>query len=136
MSSLNYVVWLVLGFALALAFVVVYNLNNINITERTREIATLKVLGFYPKETYVYVYRENIVLTGLGIIIGLILGKGLLTFIMNAIQVDFVTFKQQIFPHSYLVAIIVTFLLTILVNLILRNKIDYINMAESLNSGE
>lgn len=136
MSSLNYVVWLVLGFALALAFVVVYNLNNINITERTREIATLKVLGFYPKETYVYVYRENIVLTGLGIIVGLILGKGLLTFIMNAIQVDFVTFKQQIFPHSYLVAIIVTFLLTILVNLILRNKIDYINMAESLNSGE
>ena len=136
MSSLNYVVWLVLGFAIALAFVVVYNLNNINITERAREIATLKVLGFYPNETYIYVYRENITLTGIGIVAGLFLGKWLLTFVMNAITVDFVTFKQQIFPQSYLMAVIATFLLTILVNLILRNKIDYINMAESLNSGE
>ncbi len=136
MSSLNYVVWLVLAFAIALAFVVVYNLNNINITERTREIATLKVLGFYPKETYVYVYRENIFLTGLGIFVGLFLGKWLLTFVMGAIQVDFVSFKQQIFPQSYLIAVGLTFLLTILVNFMLRNKIDYINMAESLNSGE
>lgn len=136
MISLDYVIWLVLGFALALAFVVVYNLNNINITERAREIATLKVLGFYPKETHAYVYRENIILTTLGIITGLLLGNWLLTFIMNQIQVDFVSFKQQISPISFLVAIIITFLITILVNQILRGKIDKINMTESLSSGE
>lgn len=136
MTSLNYVIWVVLGFAIALAFVVVYNLNNINITERTREIATLKVLGFYPDETYVYVYRENIFLTSLGILVGLFIGKGLLTFIMHEIQVDFVVFKTQIFPESYLIAIVVTFLITILVNRMLKGKIDSINMAESLNSGE
>ena len=136
MTSLNYVIWVVLAFALALAFVVVYNLNNINITERTHEIATLKVLGFYPKETYIYVFRENIILTAIGILFGLILGKGLLIFIMNEIQVDFVAFKLQVFPESYLTAVIVTFLLTVLVNRMLKGKIDNINMTESLNSGE
>ncbi len=136
MQSLNYVIWVVLAFALALAFVVVYNLNNINITERTREIATLKVLGFYPKESYIYVYRENIILTAIGILLGLILGKVLLTFIMSEIQVDFIAFKLQVFPESYIAAIIVTFLLTLLVNRMLKGKIDNINMASSLNSGE
>lgn len=136
MISLDYVIWLVLGFALALAFVVVYNLNNINITERAYEIATLKVLGFYQNETHSYVFRENLFLTALGIFVGLILGNSLLTFIMAQIQVDFVSFKQQIFPLSFLVAIIITFLLTILVNWILRGKIDKIDMTESLNSGE
>lgn len=136
MKSLDYVVWLVLGFALALAFVVVYNLNNINITERAHEIATLKVLGFYPKETHSYVYRENIFLTALGIFVGLLLGNCLLTWIMKQIQVDFVSFKQQIFPQSFLIASITTFLLTILVNWILRGKIDRIDMTDSLNSGE
>lgn len=136
MISLDYVIWLVLGFALALAFVVVYNLNNINITERAYEIATLKVLGFYPNETHSYVFRENLFLTALGIFAGLILGNGLLTFIMTQIQVDFVSFKLQIFPMSFLIAIIITFLLTILVNWILRGKIDKIDMTESLSSGE
>lgn len=136
MTSLNYVIWIVLGFAVALALIVVYNLNNINITERTREIATLKVLGFYEKETHVYVFRENLVLTAVGIFIGLFLGRGLLTFIMGQIKVDFVTFKQQIFPQSYIISVVVTFLITIGVNLILSKKIDKINMAESLNSGE
>ena len=136
MKSLDYVVWLVLGFALALAFVVVYNLNNINITERAHEIATLKVLGFYPKETHSYVSRENIFLTELGIFVGLLLGNCLLTWIMKQIQVDFVSFKQQIFPQSFLIASITTFLLTILVNWILRGKIDRIYMTDSLNSGE
>ena len=132
MQSINYNILLVLACAMALALVVIYNLNNINITERTREIATLKVLGFYPNETYSYVYRENIVITAIGILVGLGLGKILHTFIMNQLQVDFVSFKQQVFPLSYFIAIIVTFLLTIIVNRILRGKIDNINMAESL----
>lgn len=136
MQSLDFIVWLVIACAGALAFVVIYNLNNINITERGREIATLKVLGFYQDETGAYVFRETITLTLIGGILGLVMGKFLHVFIMNEIKVEMVSFKQQIYGISYLIALLATFLVTLLVNWMLRRKIDIINMAESLKSVE
>lgn len=136
MQSLDSIIWLVIACAGALGFVVIYNLNNINITERSREIATLKVLGFYQDETGAYVFRETITLTLIGGILGLILGKLLHMFIMNEIKVEMVSFKQQIFGVSYIISLLTTFIITFLVNLMLRKKINKINMAESLKSVE
>jgi putative ABC transport system permease protein len=136
MSSLDSVIWLVFICAGALGFVVIYNLNNINITERSREIATIKVLGFYQNETASYVFRETISLAIIGALFGLGLGKLLHMFIMNKINVEMVSFKEQIFGLSYLIAFVATLALTLLVNLMLKKKIDRINMAESLKSVE
>lgn len=136
MQSLDSVIWLVIACAGALGFVVIYNLNNINITERGREIATLKVLGFYQDETGAYVFRETITLTFIGGILGLVMGKLLHIFIMNEIKVEMVSFKQQIFGVSYLISLLATFVVTFLVNWMLRRKIEKINMAESLKSVE
>ena len=136
MSSLDYIVLIVIISAAGLAFVVLYNLTNINITERIREIATIKVLGFYPGETAQYVFRENIVLTFFGMLVGLGLGILLHRFVMAQIVVDMVYFKQEIKPMSYLYAIVLTFLFTFLVNLVMRRKLEHINMAESLKSVE
>lgn len=136
MSSLDSVVLLVVACAVALSFVVGYNLININITERVREIATIKVLGFYRKETYVYVFRESLILTVLGAIVGIPLGIWLHSFIMNAITVDFVAFQIRIAPVSFVIAVAVTILVTLIVNAMLSRKIDKINMAESLKSVE
>ena len=115
---------------------VLYNLTNINITERIREIATLKVLGFYQNETAQYVFRENIVLTFLGMLVGLGLGILLHRFVMAQIIVDLVHFKVNITPLSYVYSIVLTFLFTFLVNLVMRRKLEKINMAESLKSVE
>jgi len=136
MKSMDYIIWLVIICACALGFVVIYNLNNINITERNREIATIKVLGFYSRETKAYVYRETIILTFIGTMLGLGLGKLLHGFIMQQIKVEAVSFKVQIFASSYLISVLVTFMITLLVNLILMKKIERINMAESLKSVE
>lgn len=136
MSSLDTVIWLVIACAGALGFVVIYNLNNINITERSREIATLKVIGFYQNETGSYVFRETIALTFIGGLLGLGLGKLLHMFIMNEIKVEMVSFKEQIFALSYLIAFLATFVVTFIVNWMLRKKIERVNMAESLKSVE
>jgi len=136
MQSLDYIIWLVIACAGTLGFVVIYNLNNINIMERNREIATLKVLGFYPWETRSYVFRETIILTVIGCIFGLGFGKLLHEFVMDQINIEMVSFKKQIFGLSYLIAVIVTFMITFLVNLMLQKKIEKINMAESLKSIE
>ncbi|HHW49057.1 MAG TPA: hypothetical protein GXX14_10645 [Clostridiaceae bacterium] len=136
MQSLNYIIWLVIACAGALGFVVIYNLNNINITERSREIATIKVLGFYAGETESYVFRETIILTVIGSFLGLGFGKLLHEFVMDQIKVEAVSFKERIFGTSYLIALLVTFAITFLVNMMLKKKIDRINMAESLKSVE
>lgn len=136
MQSLDAIIWLVILCAGALGFVVIYNLNNINITERSREIATIKVIGFYSRETKEYVFRETVILTVIGSLLGLGLGKLLHSFIMDQIKVEAISFKEQIFASSYLIALIVTFMITFLVNLILRRKIERINMTESLKSVE
>lgn len=136
MESLNYVIILVVVCAGALAFIVLYNLTNINITERIREIATIKVLGFYPNETSAYVFRENIFLTGISAFVGLLLGKLLLTFIIDQIQVDLMCFNDQIAPLSYLLAFILTFVFSALVSIAMYRKLDQVSMTESLKSIE
>ena len=136
LSSLDYIVILVTGCAAALAFIVLYNLTNINITERLREIATIKVLGFYRGETAAYIFRENMILTGIGAVAGLFLGKLLHAFVMSQIKVDMVHFDAIVRPVSYLGSILLTFLFAVLVALFMRRKLDRINMAESLKSVE
>ena len=134
MSSMNYIVFVVIGCAAALAFIVLYNLNNINITERIREIATIKVLGFYRNETSSYVFRENMVLTAMGCGLGLILGKLLHFYVMYQVDIDMISFDVHIKTISYLLSILLTFAFTWIVNRIMAGKLDRINMAESLKS--
>ncbi len=136
MTSLDSIILLVIACAVTLGFVVIYNLNNINITERSREIATIKVIGFYDIESRDYVYRETIILTIFGALLGLVLGKLLHTFIMNQINVEAVSFKEQVFASSYLIAFVITIVLSAIVNLMFRKKIENINMTESLKSVE
>lgn len=136
MSMLNAVVWLVIGSAAALAFIVLFNLSNINITERVREIATIKVLGFYPRETGAYVFRENLILTLMGIVVGLPLGVWLHSFVMAQINVDMVAFAVNIKTISYGLAFGIVLLFLIFVDLVMRRKIEAIDMAESLKSIE
>ena len=127
---------LVVACAMALSLVVSYNLCNINITERQREIATIKVLGFYPKETYSYVFRETMALTAMGVVVGLPLGKWFHSFVINQVQVDMVSFHIRISLLSYALAVVITFVTIMLVEMLLRGKINKIHMAESLKSVE
>ena len=136
MDSLNYVVVLIIVCAGALAFIVLYNLTNINITERLREIATIKVLGFYRNETASYVFRENLILTGLGALAGLVMGKYLHSFVMSQIDIDMITFDVHIAPMSILYSIILTFVFAVFVCGVMNRKLDAINMAESMKSIE
>lgn len=136
MESMNYIVALIICCAAALAFIVLFNLGNINISERVREIATLKVLGFYPRETGAYVFRENMVLSMMGIILGIPLGKLLHRFVMLQIKIDMVSFEINIRPQSYLYSVIAVLGFTLCVDIIMRQKINKINMAESLKSIE
>lgn len=134
MGSMNYIVLVIICCAAALAFIVLYNLNNINITERIREIATIKVLGFYKKETNSYVFRENMVLTGIGCLAGLGLGKLLHMYVMHEVVIDMVSFDIHVKGVSYLFGIILTFAFNWIVNRIMTGKLEKINMAESLKS--
>ena len=136
MQSMDYIVILVIVAAGALAFIVLYNLTNINITERIREIATIKVLGFYPKETSAYVFRENFFLTAISAIVGIFLGKLLHGFVMSQISIDTIFFDIIILPKSYVFAVILTFVFAIIVNFAMYFKLEKINMTESLKSIE
>ncbi len=136
MESMNYIVALIIVCAGSLAFIVLYNLTNINITERIREIATIKVLGFYAKETADYVFRENLALTAIGAVVGLLLGKWLHWFVMYNINIDMISFKTLITPVSYLLSLLFTFGFALLVNGLMYFKLEKINMAESLKSIE
>lgn len=136
MGSLDYIVLLVILCAGALAFIVIYNLTNINITERIREIATIKVLGFYPGETAAYVFRENVVLTAIGALIGQGLGVLLHRFVMSQIRVDMVSFDVRVLPASFLKSIALTFVFMAVVDVFMYLKLERIDMAESLKSIE
>lgn len=120
----------------ALAFVVLYNLTNVNITERIREIATLKVLGFYDKEVSSYVFRENNILSVMGAVIGLGLGVALCQFIIQTAEIDEVMFGRNIHPLSFLWAFLITVAFSLIVNLIMRRDLKKISMVESLKSVE
>ncbi len=136
MDGLLVVVAAIILCAGLLAFIVLYNLTNINISERIREIATIKVLGFYPKEAAQYVFRENLILTGAGAVFGLGLGVALHAFVMNAIKVDMMYFKPHISFLSFAVSIVITFVFAAVVNAIMRRRIDNIDMAGALKSIE
>ena len=120
----------------ALAFIVLYNLTNINITERIREIATIKVLGFYAGETAQYVFRENILLTAIAAVVGLPLGKALHTFVLSQVKVDALSFHMYISPLSYILGIVITFVFAFMVSLVMQRKLAKVSMTESLKSIE
>ena len=134
LNSMNYIVALIIGCAGVLAFVVLFNLGNINISERVREIATLKVLGFYPRETSSYVFRENMVLSMMGMVLGLPLGVLFHHFIIQQIKIDMVSFRIYIRPVSFLFSVLTVLCFTVFVDLMMRRKIEGIHMAESLKS--
>ncbi len=134
MSSLDYVIVVIIGCAAALAFIVLYNLTNINITERIREIATIKVLGFYKNETATYVFRENVALTAIGAFVGLFVGKVFHAFVMSCINIDLVAFDVRIRPISYVYSVALTFVFAWVVNWFMSGKLEKISMTESLKS--
>ena len=136
MESVDYAVILIICCAAALAFVVLYNLTNINITERLRELATLKVLGFYDRELSAYVYRENVLLTVFGVALGLVMGKFLHQWLVLTVEIDMVMFGRQARPMSYLYAVGLTVLFSALVNLAARRRLRRIDMVESLKTVE
>ena len=120
----------------ALAFVVVYNLTNINITEREKELATIKVLGFYDSEVAGYVYRETAALTLIGTGVGLVLGMALHQFVIRTAEIDMVMFGRAVYPPSYLYAAVLTVLFSVLVNLVMYRKLKNISMVESMKAPE
>ena len=136
LSSVNMVVVVLVVAAAALAFIVLYNLTNINITERRREIASLKVLGFTPREVDAYIFREIGLLTLLGASLGLVLGVFMEAFVVVTAEVDLVMFGREIHPPSFIGAFLLTFVFTALVMLVMRGKLARIDMAESLKSVE
>lgn len=136
LGALDSVIVVLIISAGALAFVVLYNLNNINITERKRELATLKVLGFYNNEISAYVYRENIILTILGALFGMILGKVLHQFIIVTVEIESVMFGRNIDPSSFLYGFLLTVAFSCIVNGAMYFKLKKINMVESLKSVE
>ncbi|MFZ5975642.1 MAG: FtsX-like permease family protein [Bacillota bacterium] len=136
LKSLNTVVLVLILSAGCLAFVVVYNLTNINICERQRELATMKVLGFNNKEVSNFVYRENLVLTIIGVILGLGLGIVLHGLVVQAAEVDIVMYGKNILPMSYLYSVIITFAFTLLVNFAMYFRLKSISMVDSLKSVE
>ena len=136
MTAMGYVVAMVIAFSGALAFVVLYNLTNISIIERVREIATVKVLGFFPRETAAFVFRETALLTVLGALLGLPLGRALHRFVMAQIRVDLIYFTPRIAPGSCLRSLLFTFLFVVIVDLFMYFRLERIHMAEALKSIE
>ena len=136
LGALDSVIAVLIISAGMLAFVVLYNLNNISITERQRELATLKVLGFYNKEVTMYVYRENILLTFLGALFGIVLGKILHRFIIVTVEIESVMFGRNIDLSSFVYAFLLTLLFSLLVNGAMYFKLKKIDMVESLKSVE
>lgn len=135
-SCLNYIIWLIVLFSGALSFIVIFNLTNINLAERSREIATVEVLGFYPKETRSYVLWENMVISVLAGFIGLPGGWMFTRFVLGRILLDDMTFPFVINGISYLLALLCTMIFAAVVNLFMRRSIAGIQMAESLKAVE
>ncbi|HCM89377.1 MULTISPECIES: ABC transporter permease [Vagococcus] len=136
MGSLNIVVWVLIVSAAMLAFIVLYNLTNINISERIRELSTIKVLGFYNKEVTMYVYRENNILTFLGILLGCILGKLLHGFVLQTAEVDMMMFPPDIHWISYLYSALLTILFSLVVMFFMHRRLTKVDMIEALKSNE
>ena len=136
LGSLNYVVIILIVSAALLAFVVLYNLANINIGERIREIATLKVLGFYNKEVDNYISKETRIFTAIGIIFGMFAGYILCNFLISTCEVEICRFVKEIKPLSYLYSILITIFFTFIVNIVVHKALKKVDMIESLKSVE
>lgn len=136
LGVLNYVVLVLIAGSALLTLVVMMNLTNINIEERKRELATLRVLGFTDKESYDYLFRENNLLAMIGALAGLLLGKYMHAFIIRTVEVDLVMFIREVEPMSYVYAFVMTMLFSFGVNRLMRRKIREIDMVESLKSAE
>ena len=136
LSCLDYIILMVVLFSGALAFIVIYNLTNINLAERSREIATVQVLGFYPKETESYVLRENLALSVIASFIGLPLGILFHRVVMDLILIELLQFPRVIEPKSYVLSVICTIFFAWVVNLFMKRQIAKIPMAESLKAVE
>ena len=136
MKSLDMVVYVVILSAALLAFIVLYNLTNINITERIREIATIKVLGFNQLEVTQYVFRENIFMTAVAAVLGIPLGKWLLGFVIDNIVVKMIYFEPRLSSSDYAIAVVLTFVFALAVNLAMQRRLANVSMTESLKSVE
>lgn len=135
-KSVNYVVIILIISAGLLSFIVLYTLTNINISERMREIATIKVLGFYDREVSAYVFKENVILTLIGSVIGLVLGYYLSIFVIRTAEVDVIMFGREIYPLSFVAAAFLTIVFAFFVNFVMLKKIKNINMVEALKTVE
>lgn len=135
-GRLIFIIIMMIVAAALLAFVVIYNLNNINISERRRELATIKLLGFYDDEVAKYVYRENIVLTVLGTLLGIVLGIVLHRFVMGTVETDVYMFGRSLKLLSIVISAVLTVIFSMLVNMIMYYKLKKIDMVESLKSVE
>lgn len=136
MSSLNIVVVVLTVSAALLAFIVLYNLTNINVSERIRELSTIKVLGFYDDEVTMYIYRENIILTLMGIVVGIFLGKILHMYILNTAEMDNMMFNPTLHWNSFVYAAILTIIFSSIVMFIMHIRLKKVNMIEALKSNE
>ncbi|MBO0439327.1 FtsX-like permease family protein [Candidatus Enterococcus ikei] len=134
--SLNIVVWVLITVSGLLAFIVLYNLTNINISERIRELSTIKVLGFYDKEVTMYVYRENIILTVIGIFFGCFFGKLVHGYVLTTVEVDMLMFSPTIHWFSYVYSGLITLFFTLLVMVFMHRKLKKVDMIEALKSNE
>ncbi len=136
LQSIDAVVVLIIVCAACLAFVVLYNLSSINVAERVKEIATIKVLGFYDREVNAYVNRESVALTLAGILFGVFAGIALHRFIILTVEVDAVMFGRQIEPLSFVYAVLLTLLFSTIVNLVMQRTLKKISMVESMKAPE
>ncbi len=136
MESLNLIVYVVILSAALLAFIVLYNLTNINITERTREIATIKVLGFNQLEVSQYVFRENLFLTAIAAVVGIPMGKWLLRFVIDNIVVKMIYFEPRLTNKDIVLAVVLTFVFAAFVNIAMQRRLRNVSMTESLKSVE
>lgn len=136
MSSMDAIVGVLIISAGLLVFVVLYNLNNINIAERRRELATLKVLGFYDGEVSGYIYRENVIVTAIGIGLGIVFGYFLHQYVIQTAEINLVMFGRNIGIKGYIYSIVITIIFAVLINLSMHFKLKKVDMATSLKSGE
>ena len=135
-SSINFIVVVLIVSAGILAFIVLYNLTNINIAERQNELATIKVLGFYNREVAAYIYRETVLLTLIGTAAGLVLGIFLHQFVIRTAEIDMVMFGRSIYPLSYVWSALLTVVFSVFVNLVMYRKLKNVDMVESLKAPE
>jgi putative ABC transport system permease protein len=135
-DNMNLVIFIIILVAGCLAFTVLFNLNNINVSERIRELSTIKVLGFFDNEVTMYILRENIILTTLGILTGSFLGKILHVFVLSALETDTLMIYPGIYINSYIFSALITILFTVIVMVIMHIKLKNVNMIDALKSNE